>query len=195
MNNPREYFLNSGGAVGSDFLWGELGKEYGIPEENIKHWRPEDYTKLSPADKWGVDAWVEKTCEILGRPFKPQSKYYPLIARDWFQVDYSDAVYAVGRIIIPDGKDPSGYTNTSGNDIVSGGTGYAVSMGIQLGLPVYVFDMNTNDWYRWWDSRNCFLPEYRNVPTLTKRFAGIGSRQITDEGIQAIRNVYEKTFK
>lgn len=77
----------------------------------------------------------------------------------------------------------------------SGGTGYAVSMGIQLGIPVYVFDMNTNDWYRWWDSRNCFLPEYSKIPELTKRFAGIGSRQITDEGIQAIKDVYEKTFK
>ena len=75
-------------------------------------------------------------------------------------------------------------------DAVSGGTGYAVEMAIQAGKPVYLFDQRTNKWYAntdgtWVES---------NTPVLTKNFAGIGSRNISQEGINAIKDVYEKTF-
>jgi hypothetical protein len=33
------------------------------------------------------------------------------------------------------------------------------------------------------------------TPTLTEKFAGIGSREINKAGEQAIRDVYENTFK
>ena len=62
-------------------------------------------------------------------------------------------------------------------------------MGINLGKIVYVFDQDINKWFIWKD--NTFIET--NTPTLTKKFAGIGTREINENGIQAIRDVYEKT--
>lgn len=184
------YICNSGGARGSDTVWAETGKEFGV---TTKTWVPEDYRNLGSVDKEIVDYHVKEACIDLHRPFNPDSVYYGLIARDYFQAAYSDAIFAIGDIIPPLGKGSRGFLNNSGKETVDGGTGYAVEMGIQMNKPVYVFDLGINEWFKWWEQPNTFLPEY-GTPKLTKYFAGIGTRKITPEGIQAIRNVYEKTF-
>jgi hypothetical protein len=38
--DPNQYALYSGGATGSDTVWGKVAENYGIP--NITHYRPED---------------------------------------------------------------------------------------------------------------------------------------------------------
>lgn len=50
-----------------------------------------------------------------------------------------------------------------------------------LGEPMY-----GSIWNKFW--------QYE-TPTLTESFAGIGSRLLTPQGIQAIKDVYKKTFK
>ena len=76
--------------------------------------------------------------------------------------------------------------------MVTGGTGYAVGMAILHNRPVYVFDQQDEKWYRWDTSANNFVES--DTPTLTKNFAGIGTRELNEVGKQAIRDVYEKTF-
>ncbi len=63
-------------------------------------------------------------------------------------------------------------------------------MGINLGKTVNVFDQNKNQWFTWKD--NTFVPI--ETPTLSNKFAGIGTREINESGKQAIRDVYTKTF-
>jgi len=53
--------------------------------------------------------------------------------------------------------------------------------------------MNTDKWCFWHQSDNDF--QFTKIPTLTKRFAGIGSRFLPLNGIQAIVDVYNTTFK
>ena len=64
-------------------------------------------------------------------------------------------------------------------------------MGINLGKPVYVFDQSKGQWFSW--NGTSFVPT--ETPTLTPKFAGIGTRELTDSGKTAIREVYGKTFK
>ena len=63
-------------------------------------------------------------------------------------------------------------------------------MAINEGKPVYVYDQVRERWFKningVWSSSD--------VPTLTKNFAGIGTRDINEKGIQAIKDVYAKTF-
>jgi hypothetical protein len=92
----------------------------------------------------------------------------------------------------PGQTDPRGFVNKAGKEIVAGGTGWAVEMAIQKGKPVHVFDMNRNQWYKWDTFANKFVQE--ETPKLTQSFAGIGSRELTEAGIQAIRDVYNKTL-
>lgn len=73
-------------------------------------------------------------------------------------------------------------------------------MGIAENKPVYVFDQLENKWYTWGDTteneglfpRKGFIET--DTPILTKNFAGIGTREINENGIQAIKDVYEKTL-
>jgi hypothetical protein len=65
-------------------------------------------------------------------------------------------------------------------------------MAILHDKPVYVFDQQNGKWYKWDPSVNNFVES--EVPTLTKNFAGIGTRELSEAGKQAIRDTYEKTF-
>ena len=113
------------------------------------------------------------------------------LIRNWAQVKYSDAIFAVSTIVNPgenvfpnQPKD----TRTALKQAVSGGTGYAVEMAIQAGKPVYVFNQRDNKWYTWDENSSEFVQT--PTPKLTNNFAGIGTREISTEGKQAIHDVY-----
>ena len=65
-------------------------------------------------------------------------------------------------------------------------------MGIDLRKPVHVFDQEYNQWYKFDYDENTFVAE--DTPTLIPNFAGVGTRQINDKGINAIEQVFQKTF-
>lgn len=115
------------------------------------------------------------------------------LIRNWSQVKYADAIFAIGTIAQSGEKlfpNKPGDTRVALAPSVTGGTGYAVGMAINEGKPVHVFDQSKKSWFVW-DGKQ-FVQE--NTPTLTKNFAGIGTRQLTEVGKQAIRDVYAKTF-
>jgi hypothetical protein len=64
-------------------------------------------------------------------------------------------------------------------------------MAIDVNKPVYVFDQERNKWYTKLDEDWIEI----GTPTLTPNFAGIGTRNINQNGIEAIRDVYENTFR
>jgi hypothetical protein len=64
-------------------------------------------------------------------------------------------------------------------------------MAIDVNKPVYVFDQERNKWYTNIDKDWVEI----GTPTLTPNFAGIGTRNINQNGIKAIRDVYENTFR
>jgi hypothetical protein len=64
-------------------------------------------------------------------------------------------------------------------------------MAIDVNKPVYVFDQERNKWYTKVDEDWIEI----NTPKLTPNFAGIGTRNINQNGIKAIRDVYENTFR
>jgi exodeoxyribonuclease-5 len=124
---------------------------------------------------------MNKAARILGR--KPsKQRTINLLARNWFQVKNSTQIVAIAPI-------------DSSMKFVEGGTGWAVAMAQANDREIHVFNLKDNSWYTW--NGTSFVPS--NVPVLAKDFAGIGSRQddgkMTPESVQAIRDVYENTFK
>jgi len=188
---------HSGGAVGADTVWEEIGEEFGV-KTNAYSYRTKSHNspnKVEISDKDYEEGVVEitKANKKLGR-FGIQ-KYMSLLARNWAQVKYSKQVFAVGTIIKPGEKSTKGYKNSSKNDVVDGGTGYAVQMAINQENDVYVFDQNKDKWFRWSYNSLRFV-ETKEIPSITEQdFAGIGTREIQSNGVRAIRSVYEKTFK
>jgi len=117
------------------------------------------------------------------------------LARNWAQVKYSNQVFAIGQIVNPGEKGNRGYTSRAKTESVDGGTGYCCQMAINNFRDVYVFDQLKLQWYRWSYDAMKFIP-LKETPTIkTQNFAGVGTRQITDDGIKAIKEVYLKTFK
>jgi hypothetical protein len=187
---------HSGGAEGSDTYWENIGEEFGVKTKAYSYKTPK-HTSLNKVEisdedyKEGI-VEVNKANKFLNR--YGIHKYMNLLARNWAQVKYSKQIFAVGTIIKPGDKNNRGYYNKGKYDIVDGGTGYAVRMGINNEREVYVFDQIKEKWFRWSYSSLRFI-DIGKVPSITEQdFAGIGTREILPNGIEAIRDVYELTF-
>ncbi len=186
---------HSGGAVGSDTEWEIIGQEFGVKTKAYSYKTPKhesvNKVEISEEDyKEGVEE-INKANKWLNR--YGIHKYMNLLARNWSQVKYSDEVIAIGYIVKKGEKNPKGYYNKGKYDMVDGGTGYACQMAINHQRPVYVFDQIRDKWFRWSYSSLCYME--CKCPKIThQNFAGIGTREIKPNGIQAIRDVFNKTF-
>lgn len=209
QNNPQDYTMNSGGAYGGDTYWDVIGRQFGLT--NINHFRPADNQRLSKTlrDRNVKPFSItheqsnyarEQIKQLTGREL-PYDVGGELLARDFYQVDKSDGVFAIANI-------------TSSYKAVQGGTNMAVQVGIKYGKPVHVYDLNTESWYQYNQSTGRF--EVEDTPVLTKSFAGVGTRNIQNykvnkngqwvdregyvgydkalKAANAIKAVYQKTF-
>lgn len=192
----QNLICHSGGAVGADTEWEVKGSTRNVKTraysyKTIKHQSP-NKVEISDEDyKEGVIE-VNKANKWLNR--YGINKYMNLLARNWAQVKYSKQIFAIGTIIKPGHKNTKGYYNKGKYEIVDGGTGYAVMMGINNGKEVFVFDQLKDKWFRWSYTSMSFI-ELSEVPKITEQdFAGIGTREIQPNGIKAIEEVYKATF-
>lgn len=209
QNSPKDYTMNSGGAYGGDTYWDVIGRSFGLTK--INHFRPIDNQNMSKTlrDKNVKPFSItheqsnyarEQIKQLTGREL-PYTLAGELLARDFYQVDKSDGVFAVANI-------------TSSQKDVEGGTNMAVQVGIKQGKPVHVYDLNTESWYQYNQSTGRF--EVEDTPVLTKSFAGVGTRNIQNykvnkngqwvdregyvgddkalKAANAIKAVYQKTF-
>jgi hypothetical protein len=183
VGSPSEYTNHSGGAIGADSAWDNVGREFGVT--NHRHYyygskTPKGNVELTKTQLDEGVAEMRKAAVVLGK--NPQkASTVNLLARNWFQVKNSDQVVAIAPI--DDSK-----------KMVEGGTGWAVAMAQANNKETHVFNLKDNSWYTW--NGNTFVAS--EVPILSKNFAGIGSRQdagkMTEESLQAIYDVYENTF-
>jgi hypothetical protein len=180
VESGSSYTNHSGGANGADTWWEKIGKEYGVDQHN-QYW----HGTKTPTGNFEIsneeieEGWQQVLKANLSLKRRPNAaKHKSLLGRNWFQVKNSDGVFAIGKLASP--------------ATVDGGTGWAVQMAIDNNKPVYVFDQETMDWYEYSYKLNRFIRT--TTPKLTKNFAGIGSRKLTEAGKAAIRTVYAKTF-
>lgn len=209
QNNPQDYTMNSGGAYGGDTYWDVIGRQFGLT--NINHFRPADNQRLSKTLRdrnvkpfsitHEQSNYAREQIKQLTGMELPYDVGGELLARNFYQVDKSDGVFAIANI-------------TSSYKAVYGGTNMAVQVGIKQGKPVHVYDLNTESWYQYNQSTGRF--EVEDTPVLTKSFAGVGTRNIQNykvnkngqwvdregyvgydkalKAANAIKAVYQKTF-
>lgn len=189
----EELTFKSGGAEGSDHLWSDTAKEYGVTD--IRNYYVEGYgglapygdTKLSYEESKKADEELKKLSEFIIRKFPTKNEEgNTLLRRDWFQAQNTDIVLAVGYL------DEEGW--------IKGGTAWASYTAIKKGVPFYFFDQEKDHWLL--VDNELPDPSLNNAgvkvslaPTLDKvqTFTGIGSRSLTDMGKLAIREVFKKT--
>lgn len=182
-----KFTCHSGGCPGSDMTWEREGDKYGVHTIAYSFWNHKQEGKnqkiLSELElKEGFEA-VMRANKTLKKYPQGQPQYVQnLLARNWFQVKNSEAVFAIGKKFLT-------------NHTVDGGTGWAVQMAVDCDKPVFVFiqDSMGGAWFRFMPivGFECLWGE---IPTLTENFAGIGTRDIDQDGIRAIQKVYKKNF-
>jgi hypothetical protein len=195
--NLSNITCHSGGAEGSDSYWESIGSNFGVKTKaysyQTKYHTSPNKVEISDEDYQEGVIEVNKANKHMDR--YGINKYMNLLSRNWAQVKYSTQVFAIGTIVDPGAKSPKGYYSKSKIQTVDGGTGYAVMMAINNLREVYVFDQLKLKWFRWSYSTMSFI-ELKETPRIrTQNFAGVGTREITADGIKAIDEVYQKTFK
>lgn len=180
------YVCHSGGCPGADMTWEVAGEEYGVVTHAYSFPGHIQYGKtpviLSDKELAEGLTHVQVAAVSLKRQVNKLPNYIlNLLCRNWFQVKNSEAVYAVGKFT--DGRLKT----------VSGGTGWAVQMAVDNNKPIYFYDQVSTAWYQYDYTRKEFVI-YNDTPILTENFAGIGTREITNNGMEAILEVYKKTF-
>ena len=197
-DNTTTYINHSGGAQGSDSVWGEIGEKYGVISkhyytgETSQYNAPAGNTEISNKD-YEEGRYKVAQAAKANYGYQYSTMKDPRLIRNWAQVKYADAIFAIGNLVnkgqklFPNQKND---TRLASHVAVTGGTGYAVEMAIQARKPVYVFDQKRLQWYKNIDGKW----SKSDTPTLTNNFAGIGTREINEQGKQAIEDVYKNTF-
>ena len=186
----KKYVNHSGGAIGSDTVWGEIGFKYGV--ENKHYWyknkTPNGNTEILEGDAIEGQKKVTIAARQMGRIAQTHQVRDERLIRNWCQVKYSDSVFAITTMLSV--GDEMNYGKKALIRQGKGGTGYAIQMAINENKPVFVYDQVRKGWFKningvWSKSE---------IPTLPINFSGIGTRDINKDGIQAIKDVYYKTF-
>ena len=175
--NLSNFVMFSGLAKGGDAIFMNLAAKYGVGRQI--HIRPVGNlgnTKNLPKGVEVLVAQVEhlfkavgKIKELLGIELR-LGMGANLLARNYYQVNKSESVLAVAYL-------------TGDLKSVKGGTRMAVDLGVALGLPVYVLDVATESWYSYNYKDNQFQL-YSGIPTLTRKFTGVGTRDIENYNIK-----------
>jgi len=174
---------HSGGAIGSDTIWENESFLYGISTISYSfpgHTQYGKYQKiLTPEELFEGWERVQIASKGIKRSlFKIQFQPYVrnLLSRNWFQVKNSEAIFAVGNFF------------NEKHNIVDGGTGWTVQMAIDNRKEIYLFEQNLNKWFKY-DYQSGKFEQINCLPTLTENFAGIGTREINNNGINAIKEI------
>ena len=178
------YVCHSGGCSGSDMTWELIGEAFGVKtiaysfHGHIQYGKNQKILSVTELEE-GFEA-VLRANKVLKKYPQGQPTYVKnLLARNWFQVKNSEAVFAIAKSMT--------------DKLVDGGTGWAVQMAIDNKKLVFVFDQVNNCWKKFNYELDKFeIIDY--IPKLMENFAGVGTREITDNGIKAIQNIFEINF-
>lgn len=179
------YFENlclSGGAKGADLQWGMCAGSAG---HSVIHWSFSGHKSQAPHTEivelneeqlQVADPFLDVANKTLGRRIPENPFTRNLLRRNYYQVAWSQSLYAVSAI--------SPKTNK-----VEGGTAWAVQMFIDRGqeLPCYVFDQASENWKSWDYATHSWV--YADPTKPSGLWAGVGSRELTLAGKTAIRNL------
>ena len=173
--------LYSGGAMGAEAYFGEVADHYGLSEVNFTfegHNQKRDVgaRMLSARELEAGSVSLVYVSHRLHRHWEKTPLLRKVLQTLWHVVSHADQVFVIG-VIQEDGT-------------VHGGTGWSVELARRWHKAVWVFDQEKDQWFIW-DGQ-----EWRaGVPVIeSPRFAGSGTRFLTDSGRKAIDELFARSF-
>ncbi|MDL2316759.1 hypothetical protein LJC59_06735 [Desulfovibrio sp. OttesenSCG-928-A18] len=182
MLNPQDCILYSGGAAGAEAYFGVVAERHGLQEVNYSFEghqieRTRGVRVLTSEELALKDVSLTYVSRIMNRQYTRAPLFRKVLQSICWQVSNGHEVFVVGGIL-PD--------NTA-----KGGTGWGAEFAKICNKPLWIFDQEKNDWFRW--DREAWVPD--PAPQITARhFTATGTRFLEDNGKAAIEALFERSF-
>jgi len=173
--------LYSGGHKGTEVEFGKLAEAWHMKEVNISFEghnaeRTHGVRVLSPEELQKGDVSMEIVSKRMKRTYSQMDKIRKVIQSIFHMVNNGYQVITVGWI--------------QADDTVKGGTGWGVELAKLFNRPLSVYDQERKEWFSW--ENNQWVED---TPVITSdTFAGTGTRHLSDDGRQALRDLFIRSF-
>jgi hypothetical protein len=115
---------------------------------------------------------------LMNRKYHDTALMQKVLQSIWHQINNGQEIYVVGEIL-EDGT-------------VKGGTGWGAEFAKLCNKPLFVFAQSRNQWFRWHAA--AWVPE--EAPMINHmHFSGTGTRSLKDNGLKAINDLFDRSFK
>jgi hypothetical protein len=181
--SPGSFTLLASGSVGAEEEFGACAERWGVREVNFtfggRHEiaRTRGLVELSEDELRVGEVSAAYVKAHMHRAFPESAQLRRVLQVIWHQVSTAGEVFSVGAV--------------NPDKTAHGGTGWAVELARHWGKPVHLFDQQPKRWFRW--NERDWVAEA--PPAIThERFAGAGTRSLSEDGRAAIRALFERSF-
>ena len=181
MKQGSDFTLYSGGHKGTENEFGKQAEKHGVKEVNFsfeghKMERTRNIQFLGPDELSQGNVSMEIVSIKLGRNFSHVDMIRKVIQSIFHMVNKGHQVFTVGTI--------------QDDNTVKGGTGWGVELAKLFNRPLSVYDQEKKSWFTWthdaWE---------KDMPVISeKTFCGTGTRNLTDEAVLAIVDLFDRSF-
>ena len=181
MTDISKITLYSGGHKGTETEFGKLAEAWNMQEVNFSFegHKPERNRGIRVLEREELkkgDVSMEIVSQRMKRTYARADKIRKVIQSIFHMVNNGHHVIAVGWI--------------QEDGTVKGGTGWGVELAKLFNRPLSVYDQDRKGWFTW--ENNQWV---ENTPVITAdTFAGTGTRNLSDDGRQALRDLCTRAF-
>jgi hypothetical protein len=181
MIEKTKCILYSGGLKGAEAAFGDAAERWGLQEVNFSYEghvmdREKHVVMLSEDELARGDISMDLVSKMMNRTYYEKKKIRKVLQSIFHMVNKGHQVFAVGKIIE--------------DNTVKGGTGWSVELARLFNRPVSVYDQERKAWFSWKDG--IWKPDTPVIAFDT--IAGSGTRNLTDDGRAAIKDLFERSF-
>lgn len=181
--NKEDCILFSGGAKGTEAAFGNAAESFGVEEVNFtfdghRIERSRGIRMLNHEELGNGDVSLSYISKLMNRRFTTGPIFRKVLQSIWYQVNSGQEVYVVGEI--------------QEDQTVKGGTGWGAELAKICNKPLFVFDQKQDAWFKW-EKLNWI--KQGGVPEITHiHIAGTGTRNLEENGLKAINDLFAKNF-
>jgi len=181
MTDVSKITLYSGGHKGAEAEFGKLAETWHMNEVNFSFEghdaaRTRGVRILNPEELQKGDISMEIVSKRMNRSYSKTDKIRKVIQSLFHMVNNGYHVIAVGWI--------------QADNTVKGGTGWGVELAKLFNRPLSVYDQDQKGWFSWENGQ-----WVANTPVIvSETFAGTGTRNLSDDGRQALRDLFVRSF-
>ena len=181
MTDISKTTLYSGGHKGAEAEFGRLAEAWNMQEVNISFEghtteRTRGIRLLDKEELAKGDVSMEIVSQRMNRTYSRTDKIRRVIQSLFHMVNKGYHVIAVGWI--------------QADNTVKGGTGWGVELAKLFNRPLSVYDQERKAWFTW--ENNQWIESTPVITTDT--FAGTGTRFLSDDGQEALKDLFVRSF-